>query len=46
MSVAHGIPKSGVWKLCLAEKFCLLKHFKHDSYIYNLMPQTADCDYY
>ena len=29
MSIVHGTPKGGVCKLCLTEKFWLLKHFNH-----------------
>ena len=31
MSIVHGTPKGGVCKLCLTEKFWLLKHFKDEN---------------
>ena len=34
MSIAHGIPNSGVCKLCLTEKFWLLKNF-NDEHLLN-----------
>ena len=30
MSIVHGTPKGGVCKLCLTEKFWLLKHFNNE----------------
>ena len=30
MSIVHGTPKGGICKLCLTEKFWLLKHFKDE----------------
>ena len=34
MSIVHGTPKGGVCKLCLTEKFWLLKHF-NDEHLLN-----------
>ena len=34
MSIVHGIPKGGVCKLCLTEKFWVLKHF-NDEHLLN-----------
>ena len=38
MPIVHGIPKDGVSKLCLTEKFCLLKHF-NDEHLWNKKPK-------
>ena len=34
MSIVHGTPQGGVYKLCLTEKFCLLQHF-NDKHLLN-----------
>ena len=34
MPIVYGIPKDGVSKLCLTEKFWLLKHF-NDEHLWN-----------
>ena len=34
MSIVHGTPKGDLCKLCLTEKFWLLKHF-HDRHLLN-----------
>ena len=38
MSIVHGTPKGGVCKLCLTEKFWLLKHF-NNKHLLNQKPE-------
>ena len=43
MSIVHGTPKSGVCKLCLTEKFWLLKHFNDEHLLNKKSEFTSKC---
>ena len=38
MSIVHGAPKGGVYRLCLTEKFWLLKRF-NEKHLLNKKPE-------
>ena len=43
MSIVHGTPKGGVCKLCLTEKFWLLKHFNDEHLLNKKLEVTSMC---
>ena len=43
MSIVHGTPKGGVYKLCLTEKFWLQKHFNDENLLNKKLEFISKC---